>query len=95
MTESSPLETIRLLLNSLLNNEISVEVFCIEFEKSYNFELRQLHLSDNAHIALESLFNKVVYFSPFPNERQQIPNYLDEQEILTAARETRDKLLLI
>lgn len=42
-------------------------------------------LTPNEEAAFERLFNEVVYFSPFPEERAAIPNYRSDEEIRQAA----------
>lgn len=47
-------------------------------------KLEKKELSEEEGEIFQALFDKVVWFSPFPEERQQISRYLDEQAILHA-----------
>lgn len=73
------------LISLFKGGQLSTDAFCREFERSYNFELNKADLSPQEGSAFAALFDKVVWFSPFPEERARIPNYLGEEEIQAAA----------
>lgn len=92
MTDSNSAQSLRKLIESVFVQEISVGTFCEHFERVYNFELEVAGLTATERSVFEELFNKVVYYSPFPEERQKIPNYLSEKDILDGVRKARDEL---
>ena len=90
--QNTPADRLKKLIELLLEQQLDVSTFCEQFESIYNFELERNHASPEKWAAFEELFNKVVYYSPFPEEREKIPNYLSEQEIIEAANVARNKL---
>ena len=90
MTEhaESPRERLYWLLRLLQQGQLGTEEFCQEFEQTYNFELDKEDLSSAEAVAFAALFDKVVWFSPFAEDRGRIPNYLGEAEVRAAVHET-------
>lgn len=80
------------LIDLVLNKKISVSFFCDEFERIYNFDLELQNMSGKKQYALEKIFNKVVYFSPFVSDRETIKNYLDEEEIIEEIKKFQHEL---
>lgn len=76
------------LIELLLAARLDVSEFCEEYERLFNFELEKKSLPEGELRALERLFNKVVYYSPFAEERKKIPNYLGDKEIVEGAQST-------
>lgn len=64
--------------------ELSIKDFCEFYEKIYNLELDKNSLSPTESAAFSKLFDSVVWFSPYPKEREKIANYLGEEEIHAA-----------
>ena len=77
---------LRNLIELVLAKKMSICDFCDEFEHLYNFELEKKELTENERSTLEELFNKVVYYSPFAEDRQKIENYLGDEEIIQSAK---------
>lgn len=73
------------LLADYLGGSIDTALFCSNFEQAFNFDVDRCDLTPTEEAAFERLFNEVVYFSPFPEERAAIPNYRNETEIRQAA----------
>jgi hypothetical protein len=65
-------------------DKLPIDRFCNEFERIYNLELDKKAVSKMDLAPLEVLFNKVIWYSPYSEERLQIPNYLGETEIRDA-----------
>ena len=76
---------IRQLLDDFCRRAIDVETFCTEFERTYNLELEKRMLSPTEAAAYAALFEQVIWFSPFEEERRQVPNYTSEADIEAAA----------
>lgn len=76
---------LRRLLEAFLAAEISIAFFCSEFEREYNLELDSYLLSAVEAKAFKELFDRVVWYSPFDEERALIPNYVGEDEVRKAA----------
>ena len=83
---------IKRLIESVLERRMAVSVFCEEFERIYNFELEKEKLSEKEKIVFKNLFNKVVYYSPFFEELEGIPNYVSDQEIIESVKVAWDVL---
>jgi hypothetical protein len=82
--ETKPRSKVYQLLTDLMRGRLSVLDFCDQFEVVYNLEVDRENLSVAERVALDELFKKVVWFSPFPEERAKIPNYLGEEQIMAA-----------
>lgn len=91
-SERDPRKRLHELISLLLEQAISVEEFCRQFETTYNIELDKSQLRGSESTAFAVLFNKVVWYSPFPEERKRIPNYLGEQDVLDTVRDTERML---
>lgn len=83
-SNETPRSRLHLLLHLFIQERIDAETFCKRFEHTYNLELNKDDLSDTERFAFSELFNKVVWFSPFPEERARIPNYIGEEEVKAA-----------
>ncbi len=80
------------LIRLVLKKEVDICYFCEKFEQLYNLKLNKKNLSEKEKLVLEVLFNKVVYYSPFADEREFIPNYLNEDEIFESAKKAWNDL---
>jgi hypothetical protein len=76
---------LRKLVELVLAGSVSVEHFCGAFETIYNLELDRSTLAAAEVPAFAAIFDRVVWYSPFSEERAKIPNYLGEDEILEIA----------
>lgn len=86
-------ESLHALLRGVKRGDVSVLAFCENFERLYNFELDRKSLSEKQKGAFADLFNKVVWFSPYSKEREVVPYYLSEAEILHSVEITLTLLL--
>jgi hypothetical protein len=66
------------------SGKLDAESFCSRFEHTYNMELDKRTLSFKEAEAFAVLFEQVIWYSPFPDERQQVPNYRSEVDIARA-----------
>ena len=82
------------LVNWLLEGHIDVDMFCTGYERAFSESGELKRMSPRERAAHEQLFSKVVWYSPFPDERQAFPRYLGDDDIVEAARAAR-KLLKI
>lgn len=64
-----------------LNNKYSVKEFCSNFEVIYNLELDKSSLNDKESKVFKELFEKVVYYNEFPDERKTWPGFTSEEDI--------------
>jgi hypothetical protein len=80
----SPRVRLRRLIAEFRAGTLDVESFCPRFEHTYNMELDKRTLSSAEAEAFAALFEQVIWYSPLPDERQQIPNYRSEEEIARA-----------
>jgi hypothetical protein len=78
-------ELLHKLLADYLSGGIDTPVFCSNFEHAFNFDVDRRALTPLESDAFQRLFDEVVYFSPFREERAKIPHYRSEQQIREAA----------
>lgn len=79
-------ELLNKLLSEYLGGSIGTALFCENFESAFNFDVDRQALTPTEAAVFGQLFDQVVYYSPFPEERAKIPNYRSEEQILQAAR---------
>ena len=77
------------LLSLKVGTEISFKDFRIAIERLYNFQLEWADFSKEELDAVEKLFDEIVWYSPYPEERDAIPAYKDEDDIRRALRRAR------
>ena len=80
------------LLEKNLGDEITHREFCAAVESFYNFRLKQKDFSPEELAAIEALFDEVVWYSPYPEERKEVPHYKGEDEIEAALSRARQAL---
>ena len=80
------------LLADYLGGRIDTPLFCENFEQAYNLDVDRRELTTEEGAAFQRLFDEVVYFSPFPEERAAIPHYRSEEQIRQAAVATKAQL---
>lgn len=80
------------LLRLAIGSDISHDDFRSLFERLYNLELERDEVSAVEFEALQELFDRIVWYSPFPEDRQSISNYIDEAEVDAAVTRARAKL---
>lgn len=85
-TDFSPRSRLLRYLDLFVKGEMDAESFCGSFEQVYNLELNKADLDPVEAKVLASLFEKVAWFSPIETERQQIPNYVGERDVLAEAK---------
>jgi hypothetical protein len=87
MSEREPRERLYWLIDEYKNGHLDTQGFCTEFERTYNLEVKKEQLLEGERYAFGRLFDKVVYYSPFSEERSRVPNYLGDDEIRAAVEE--------
>lgn len=93
MTEDhNPITRLRGLISSYLSDSINAEAFCGAFEQLYNMEIDKSELSSLEDTVFRALFDKIVWYSPFPDERKQIPNYIGDEEVRRAVQDAARQL---
>jgi hypothetical protein len=75
-----------------LGKNIGYDEFRCEFEDAFNFGLDKASVSSDEFKIFQQLFDKVVWYSPFPHERASIPSYIGEIEMEAAVAEARRAL---
>jgi len=80
------------LLGRALDTEAKIEDFCSEFEAVFNFDLEKTSVTDLEWEIFEAVFEAIIWYSPFPEERAAIPNYKGPGEILKVVNEARSVL---
>jgi hypothetical protein len=77
---------LRRLLSDVVGQRIDVATFCDGFEHEYNTPGHKSQLDDQEDRIFRAVFKEIVWYSPFAEERAKIPNYIDEEMALAAAR---------
>ena len=80
------------LIDAVQQGSMSVWDFSSSVEREWNFGDDRPTLSETHKAAIQHLFDVVVYYSSYPDERARIPNYRDEQDVLLAAQVCRRSL---
>ncbi len=80
------------MLEKDLGDEITYWEFCAAVESFYNFRLKQTDFSPEELAVIEALFSEVVWYSPYPEERKEVPHYKGEDEIEAAVSKARQAL---
>ena len=81
------------LIDAIRQGAMSVGDFASAVENEWNFGIERATLSEHERTSLQRLFDVVVYYSPYPEERARIPNYRDENDVMLAAQVCREALL--
>ncbi|MBU4135477.1 MAG: hypothetical protein KJ690_03565 [Alphaproteobacteria bacterium] len=80
------------LIEAVQEGSMSVSDFSSAVEHEWNFGDERATLAEPQKAAVRQMFDVVVYYSPYPDERARIPNYRDEKDVLQAARQCRQSL---
>lgn len=80
------------LLHRAINREISVVDFCDLFGVAFNIDNDKINLSDFELMVFSDLFNEIVWYSPYQDERMSIKNYIDEAAVLKAINNAVSRL---
>ena len=80
------------LLDGLISGALTTVEFCDNYERTWNFELKREELAPGEAEIFEALFDVVVLYSPYPEDRKSYPGYKDEGTILRSAKEARSKI---
>lgn len=80
------IEKLYWLIRLYLSDHHDVRTFCREFETTYNLEIDKSQLSAQERTVFAELFNKVIFYSPFPEEIKVYPAYQSAEQIRDAAR---------
>lgn len=73
------------LVRARLGKDISVEDFCREFERTYNFGVNEGELSPTEQEVFSELFDTVAWFTPLASERQELPKHFKDEKAVEAA----------
>src|SRR5436305_732287 len=83
------METARMRLRRLLSEfrggALSAEIFCADFEDTYNMDVDKRTLTFREAQVFAELFEEVVWFSPFAADVANGPHYRCERQIREAA----------
>lgn len=81
-------ETALQLMDQLLSGALGVQDFCVRYENLYNFGWPN-RAEEHQAALFRSVFDVVVWYSPFPAERKVIPNYKSEEEVIGLVKSVR------
>ncbi|MGH8437405.1 MAG: hypothetical protein ACRERX_23760 [Pseudomonas sp.] len=73
------------VIRAFLEGELNEKDFSERFERLYNLEVDRTTLSPEVANLFEDLFNEVVLYSPFEEDRKKYAGYRDERAIRKAA----------
>ncbi|MGP1352058.1 MAG: hypothetical protein ACTS1Z_01935 [Parasphingopyxis sp.] len=74
------------LISSFLNGQINTSKFCSNFETLYNENDIDDAITPQENELFDNIFNTVTWYSPFPEEREKIANYIGEHEVFNAVK---------
>ena len=80
------------LIEAVQQGSMSVGDFSSSVEHEWNFGDERATLAEPETAAIKRMFDVVVYYSPYPDERARIPSYRDENDVLQAAQQCRQSL---
>jgi hypothetical protein len=86
------LENYKSLMQLVLKKYISIPFFCEEFEYLSNFEEERNLLTEKQKMAINELFNKMIFQAPFPNEIGIRRNYAGEAVVFIAIENIYQRL---
>ena len=79
------------LMDKLLSGELIVRDFCARYEQLYNFDWPNRRGEVQAEL-FGNLFEVVVWYSPYPEEREVVPNYKNEAEVISLVQSVRSQV---
>jgi hypothetical protein len=79
------------LMDRLLSGELTVGDFCAQYEQHFNFDWPDRSLEAQAEL-FGKLFEVVVWYSPYPDERRSIPNYTGEPDVMGLVQSIRSQV---
>ena|SRR5579864_4361291 len=82
--ENHALKKLYELIKAAKSGSLPIQEFCDRYEIIFNLELDKPSVPASELVPLAALFDRVVWFSPSPDERKRIPHYVGENEIVTA-----------
>jgi hypothetical protein len=85
-------QLLRKLLDDFLGGKLATETFCRDVEVAYNEAIDVRTLTEVEQPIFKKLFDVVVWYSPFPDEQEQIPGYRNEEQVQHAALAAKAEL---
>jgi hypothetical protein len=86
-------QLLRKLLDDFLSGKLKTDTFCRDVEVAYNGAIDEAALTAVEQPIFEKLFNIVVWYSPIPEERAELPLHLkNDQQVRDAALATEAEL---
>jgi hypothetical protein len=85
-------QLLRKLLCDFLSGKLEIERFCRDVEVAYNNAIDERALTTAEQPIFEKLFDEVAWFSPFAEEREEVPHLRNEEQILRAALSAESEL---
>lgn len=85
MKPADPKSRLYKLVVDFCRGRLDTAGFCDQFEQTYNLDLDRKTLTQIEAESFGALFEKVIWYSPYPKERAQISNYVGEAEVRKAA----------
>jgi hypothetical protein len=79
------------LMERLLSGELIVSDFCAQYEQHFNFDWPDRGVEAQAEL-FGKLFEVVVWYSPYPDERKIIPNYTGEADVIGLVQSIRSQV---
>jgi hypothetical protein len=80
------------IIDAFCADRLSVQDFCERYETTFNLEINKEELDPHARIAFQELFDVVIWYSPYPQDRREYHGYEDEQAVKKAVLRARNQL---
>ena len=90
--ERTPRERLVWLMNLLLGKRMSIDDFCAEYERTWNFQLNEESLSQSESELLKRVFDTVVWYTPVAEDRKNYPGFQSESDVFTVVTEVQQQL---
>lgn len=88
----TPRERLIWLMALLLGKSMSVDDFCAEYERTWNFQLNEERLSQSESELLKRVFDTVVWYTPVAEDRKNYPGFKSESDVFTVVAEVQQQL---
>lgn len=74
------------LMQALVSDGLSVQEFCAEYERVWNFELEPSALAGDEDRVFRRVFDTAAWYTPVEEDRASYPGFRDEESVLAVVR---------
>lgn len=85
-------DALRITLATFLDGKLTTQAFCDRYEMEFNTPDQVDWASSLEANVFQDLFDIVVWYSPFDEDRRRFSGYVGESQILSAAKTAAERL---